>query len=239
MASRTSQQSYAAFFEDFDEDANVTIPETRTVANVAARRSKPDIQQSGTSTDGASDSGYSSRTAATVGSADSFPPGKTSPPFAQLDSVIANRDIERVRGRPDDREKERAKSKGKDKESRETRSSSKGAKIHASMHRSSSRPAPKRSSSKARKWEATHGLHAPDTCPDCDQYGYHNMSMGPPPPPPPSDPHPMDYPPYMHPQSHGYDIPSPPQPYHYPPIATQEIVSSRRDRSNSYHQAGP
>ncbi|OJD14611.1 hypothetical protein AJ78_05071 [Emergomyces pasteurianus Ep9510] len=230
MASRTSQQSYAAFFEDFDEDANVTIPETRTVANITAKKSQPDIQQSGTSTDGASDSGYSSRTVATVGSADSLPTGKTSPPSVQLDTVIANRDIERVRGRPDDKEKEKAKLKGKDKDLRETRSSSKGAKIHASMHRSSSRPAPKRSSSKARKWEATHGRHAPDTCLDCDQYGYHNMSMG---------PHTMDYSPYMHPQPHGYEIPSSPQPYPYSPIVTQEIVSSRRDRSNSYHQGRP
>ncbi|EER39437.1 conserved hypothetical protein [Histoplasma capsulatum H143] len=239
MAARTSQQSYAAFFEDFDEDANVTIPETRTVANVAAKRSKADPQQSGTSTDGASDSGYSSRTAATVGSADSLPTGKRSPPFVQLDTVIANRDIERVRGRPDDREREKSKSKGKDRQSRETNSSTSNgttSTIHVpNMRRSSSRPAPKRSSSKARKWESTHGRHAPDTCPDCDQYGYHNVPMGAHPLP---DPHPVDYGSYMHPQSHGYDIPPSPHPqsYHYPPIATQEIVSSRRDRSNSYHQ---
>ncbi|KAL7351415.1 hypothetical protein ACKS0A_00199 [Histoplasma ohiense] len=242
MAARTSQQSYAAFFEDFDEDANVTIPETRTVANVAAKRSKADPQQSGTSTDGASDSGYSSRTAATVGSADSLPTGKRSPPFVQLDTVIANRDIERVRGRPDDREREKSKSKGKDRQSRETNpSTSNGttSTIHVpNMRRSSSRPAPKRSSSKARKWESTHGRHAPDTCPDCDQYGYHNVPMGAHPLP---DPHPVDYGSYMHPQSHGYDIPPSPHPqsYHYPPVATQEIVSSRRDRSNSYHQSRP
>ncbi|EDN07337.1 predicted protein [Histoplasma mississippiense (nom. inval.)] len=242
MAARTSQQSYAAFFEDFDEDANVTIPETRTVANVAAKRSKADPQQSGTSTDGASDSGYSSRTAATVGSADSLPTGKRSPPFVQLDAVIANRDIERVRGRPDDREREKSKSKGKDRQSKETNSSTSNgttSTIHVpNMRRSSSRPAPKRSSSKARKWESTHGRHAPDTCPDCDQYGYHNVSMGAHPLP---DPHPVDYGSYMHPQSHGYDIPPSPHPqsYHYPPVATQEIVSSRRDRSNSYHQSRP
>ncbi|KAL2372246.1 hypothetical protein RJ035_008156 [Blastomyces gilchristii] len=242
MASRNSQQSYAAFFEDFDEDANVTIPETRTVANASVKRSKADIQQSGTSTDGASDSGYSSRTAATVGSADSLPTGKKTPPFVQLDTVIANRDIERVRGRPDDREREKSKSRGKDRESRETHhsSSSSGATMHTitGVHRSSSRPAPKRSSSKARKWESTHGRHAPDTCLDCDQYGYHHMPMGPPPLP---DPHPADYGSYMHPQSHGYDIPSSPHPqsYHYPPIVSQEIVSSRRDRSNSYHQSRP
>ncbi|PGH04329.1 hypothetical protein AJ79_07109 [Helicocarpus griseus UAMH5409] len=234
MSSNTSQ--YAAYFEEFDEDANDILPDTRTVANVAAKRSKPDIQTAGTSTDGASDSGYSSRTAATVGSADSLPTGKRSPNFAQLDA-IANRELERARGRPDNREKENPKTKAKDKESRESNlkpSHSNGAPAQAKM-RSASRPAPKRSSSKSRKWDLSNGRNASGACfcPECDQQDYSNMGMG-----HSSDHHPMDYSTYMNPQPHVYDIPPSPQSF-YQPMGAHEVVSSRRERPTPYHPNRP
>ena len=92
----SSQTPYAAFCEEFDEDAEIAIPETRTVANVAAKRSKPDLRSPSDSfviaspLDGASDSGYSSRTAATVGSGDSVPSTRSDP-------TVTERDIERAR----------------------------------------------------------------------------------------------------------------------------------------------
>src|SRR5207249_5919330 len=89
MSSKTSPKTYAAFCEEFDEDANVILPGTRMVANTTAQRSKSDLRLSGTSTDGASDSGYSSRTAATVGSGGSLASGKRSPPSVQLDTALA------------------------------------------------------------------------------------------------------------------------------------------------------
>ncbi|KAI9731591.1 MAG: hypothetical protein M1834_004712 [Cirrosporium novae-zelandiae] len=57
----------AAFCEDVDEENGDPLPETRKVANVAAKRSKPELVRVRTH-DGASDSGYSSHTAVTVGS---------------------------------------------------------------------------------------------------------------------------------------------------------------------------
>ncbi|KAK2752085.1 hypothetical protein FQN55_007973 [Onygenales sp. PD_40] len=227
MSSRTSQRSYAAFFEDYDEDANVTLPETRTVANVAAKRSKPDLRQSGTSTDGASDSGYSSRTAATIASAESLPAGKRSP-IAPLDTTLANRDLDRVRGRVDEREKEKTKARSKTKEPRERKPTSNGGgTMHPSMVRSSSRSAAKRSASKPRKRDMD---PVNCRCPDCEPSAYDNMAMSHP------DHHQMDYSSYFDPRSHGYDVPQSPQLFHYQPVVSQETHSTRRGRSDSYHQ---
>ncbi|KAL8698468.1 MAG: hypothetical protein Q9224_001837 [Gallowayella concinna] len=67
-------QPHAAYIEDYNEDANTTLPETRQTANVAAKRSKPDISRLKVTDLGreeASDSGYSSHTAATLTSGDS------------------------------------------------------------------------------------------------------------------------------------------------------------------------
>lgn len=64
----------AAYIEDYNEDAKTTLPETRQTANITAKRSKPDIVKPSTVTaahDEFSDSGYSSRTGATLGSGDS------------------------------------------------------------------------------------------------------------------------------------------------------------------------
>lgn len=64
----------AAFCEEFNEDAQTTVPETRQTAssaNIAAKRSKPDTAKGKPVRDEFSDSGYSSHTAATLGSGDS------------------------------------------------------------------------------------------------------------------------------------------------------------------------
>ncbi|KAI4086461.1 MAG: hypothetical protein LQ344_007525 [Seirophora lacunosa] len=65
---------HAAYIEDYNEDAHTTVPDSRQTANVAAKRSKPDISAvklSDLGRDGASDSGYSSHTAATLNSGNS------------------------------------------------------------------------------------------------------------------------------------------------------------------------
>ncbi|KAL8905128.1 MAG: hypothetical protein Q9207_002829 [Kuettlingeria erythrocarpa] len=65
---------HAAYLEDYNEDAHTTVPDSRQTANVAAKRSKPEISNikvTELGRDGASDSGYSSHTAATLTSGDS------------------------------------------------------------------------------------------------------------------------------------------------------------------------
>ena len=64
----------AAFCEEFNEDAQISLPETRQTActaNTTAKRSKPDATRGKPLRDEFSDSGYSSHTAATLGSGDS------------------------------------------------------------------------------------------------------------------------------------------------------------------------
>jgi len=71
---------HAAYCEEYNEDAHTTIPETRQSANVAAKRSKPDVVKTRlpeATRDEFSDSGYSSRTGATLGSGDSSLASKT------------------------------------------------------------------------------------------------------------------------------------------------------------------
>lgn len=64
--------SHAAYLEDYSEDTNTAVPGTRQTANVAAKRSRPELSIKPVTTvngrDAASDSGYSSQTAATVAS---------------------------------------------------------------------------------------------------------------------------------------------------------------------------
>ena len=83
---------HAAYCEEYNEDAHTTIPETRQSANVAAKRSKPDIPRTHVveaARDEFSDSGYSSRTGATPGSGDSSLAWKTEAAPLKVDSNIA------------------------------------------------------------------------------------------------------------------------------------------------------
>ncbi|KAL9002872.1 MAG: hypothetical protein Q9188_004227 [Gyalolechia gomerana] len=72
--SHSPSRPHAAYIEDYNEDAHTTVPGSRQTANVAAKRSKPEISTikvTDLGRDEASDSGYSSHTAATLGSRDS------------------------------------------------------------------------------------------------------------------------------------------------------------------------
>ncbi len=77
-----THRSLAATCEDYNSDASETVPDTRKQANVAAKRTTPspalDKGRRPHGPDGASDSGYSSHTAPTVGSAESAPSLKAS-----------------------------------------------------------------------------------------------------------------------------------------------------------------
>ena len=72
-----SSHPRAAYFEEYNEDAHTTLPETRQTANIAAKRSKPDIaklKHAQGGRDEASDSGYSSHAIVTGGSEDPSEP---------------------------------------------------------------------------------------------------------------------------------------------------------------------
>ncbi|KAI4232026.1 MAG: hypothetical protein LQ349_005252 [Xanthoria aureola] len=84
-------QPHAAYIEDYNEDAHTTLPETRQTANVAAKRSKPDISRIkviAMARDEASDSGYSSHTAATLTSGDSSLVSKAGSATLTLDTSV-------------------------------------------------------------------------------------------------------------------------------------------------------
>ncbi|MCJ1437289.1 hypothetical protein MMC27_006675 [Xylographa pallens] len=63
---------HAAYLEDYSEDTNATVPGSRQTANIAAKRSRPELRNKPINPtkgrDEASDSGYSSQTLATVAS---------------------------------------------------------------------------------------------------------------------------------------------------------------------------
>lgn len=64
--SSSSSHPRAAYIEDYNEEAHTTVPETRQSANIAAKRSKPDIiaklKVAQSSREDTSDSGHSSHT---------------------------------------------------------------------------------------------------------------------------------------------------------------------------------
>lgn len=61
----------AACVEDYNDDSETAVPETRKTANITAKRSKPDVTKSQVVRDEFSDSGHSSQTLATLGSTNS------------------------------------------------------------------------------------------------------------------------------------------------------------------------
>ena len=61
MSSTPLTRPSAAYFEDYNEDAHTTMPETRQSANIGHKRSKPDVAIPRSRPDEASDSGYSSQ----------------------------------------------------------------------------------------------------------------------------------------------------------------------------------
>ncbi|CAG8034038.1 unnamed protein product [Penicillium salamii] len=137
MASKGPQ---AAFVEEFDEDSNVTLPGTRLSANIApntaAKLSRLDPRHPEPLIDGASDSGYSSRTAATTNSTQSGPSGGKSPPAPLKVDNPRRTDLNRKSSTRERRDKERSRP------SREEKmvGAYAGAAHHAHVHRSSSKP---------------------------------------------------------------------------------------------------
>ena len=79
MASSASQSraAEAAYLEEYNEEAQTTLPGTRRTANITAKRSKPNESTPKSLRDEFSDSGYSSHTIATLGSTDSSLESKT------------------------------------------------------------------------------------------------------------------------------------------------------------------
>lgn len=224
----TGKVPHAAFCEEYDEDAHIIIPETRQVANLAAKRSQPNLRSAGEAlVDIASDSGYSSRTAATVNSTQSGPSGRKAPVPLKVDTAPKRTDLERVRSHRKDRPKERPTRPSWDEKMQVgTYPAVSHHPAAASMQRSPSRP---------RRRENSQMRHFPGTCWECDHGLYHGAT--------PVEPRAIEYP-YYGAQSttssvHDYPPPSPQGP-RYAPSAVQDVHVShssrpRSGRSYSYH----
>ncbi|KAL9112553.1 MAG: hypothetical protein Q9227_003124 [Pyrenula ochraceoflavens] len=191
--------------EDCNEDAEVALPETRKVANVAAKRSNPKMaamKTKGGSIDGASDSGYSSRTAGTAGTSATVPSldsdtqkARTAIPL-KLDTTFQERER-----RP----------YGSDKKPEQPREPAQ-SKLQ-------------RSPSKAKKTERVR--HKPGSCVDCDKYGYHPPTLKPPPTPAKDVPVPAS-------PSRGRKPPPPPPKEELTPKPSVQPRASARRSSSSY-----
>lgn len=130
----------AAFCEDYNEDDHTVIPETRKVANVAAKRSKPELVKTKSREvrqGGASGSGHSNHKAATHRNGDSSQATKTVPVPLKLDTAAIP-----IRRRPSLAEKR-----------------------SESAHRSSSKTPLQRSGSKTRRTETVQ--HDQCQCKEC------------------------------------------------------------------------
>lgn len=73
MADKASntRSAEAACVEDYNDDSQTAVPETKKTANITAKRSKPDVSKLQAVRDEFSDSGHSSQTLATLGSTNS------------------------------------------------------------------------------------------------------------------------------------------------------------------------
>ncbi|KAJ6090364.1 hypothetical protein N7486_009179 [Penicillium sp. IBT 16267x] len=99
----------AATVEDWDESTHDIVPDSQQVANTGAKvSSRLDRRFPEPLIDGASDSGYSSRTAATVNSTQSGPSGGKSLPTVLKQVAPKNTDLTRKPSRRDRKDKERA-----------------------------------------------------------------------------------------------------------------------------------
>ncbi|KAL4897968.1 hypothetical protein BDV59DRAFT_52833 [Aspergillus ambiguus] len=211
---------HAAFVEEYDEDAHAIVPDTRKVANVAARRSsigEPLL-------DLASDSGYSSRTVNSSQSAPSGPPLKRDPAPKRGELARALR-----------------KDRPKDRSARPSRENDKMQVVYPTVNHHHHHHHPGQQSSSRRR-DSAQMRHYPGTCSDCDQGLYHGTT----PDPRSIDyaPYYMSQPstPSIASSIHDYP-PSSPQPARYAPSVIQQDLpvsrpSARSGRSNSYHPNG-
>ncbi|KAJ5613316.1 hypothetical protein N7510_006510 [Penicillium lagena] len=174
----------AAFVEDFDEENHAPLPDTRQVANTAAK--------------------ISSRTAATVNSTQSGPSGERGPPIPlKVDTTSKRVDL----GRKTSTRKDRL--KDKDRPSR----SSRDEKVHAGAYQLPTHPpAPvPRSSSKSRRRDSVKVQHYHDSCYECANGMYHSSTPVEPPAMeyPFYTPHRPPGPDYMPPSPHTPRYPGP------------------------------
>ncbi|KAL3463921.1 hypothetical protein BJX64DRAFT_107686 [Aspergillus heterothallicus] len=222
MSRKTPQ---AAFLEEYDEDAHAILPDTRQTANLTAKRSKPDLKKSTREpfVEAASDSGYSSRTAATVNSTQSAPSGRKSPVSLKVDTSLRRADLERVRSRTKDRS-------SRDRSARPTREE----KMHAGPYSAGYPPAhAQRSPSRGQRLERAYTNHYPSNYWDREQSMYHATT--------PVEPRQREYQYHSSRASTAYDYaPSSPQAARYPPSTVVQVSHSSRPagrvaRSNSYH----
>ncbi|KXG48440.1 uncharacterized protein PGRI_023100 [Penicillium griseofulvum] len=210
-----------ACVEDYDEEHNAALPDTRLSANIAAntaakissrleRFQEPLI-------DAASDSGYSSRTAATVNSTQSGPSGGKSPPPLKLDNPKRT-DLARKTSTRERKEKERSRP------SREEKmvGAYPGAAHHAHVPRSSS---------KSRRRESSHARQYHDNYYEYGGHQYHQSA--------PIEHRQSDYSYYQRPPMPDYS--SSPHTARYPAVTEHIHVSNpgRPSRSHSYHTYHP
>ncbi|KKK20802.1 hypothetical protein AOCH_007733 [Aspergillus ochraceoroseus] len=219
----SSKVPHAAFCEEYDEDAHEILPDTRLVANITGKHSKSDLRSVAVPfVEAASDSGYSSRTAATANSTQSAPSGRKSPVPLKVDTTLRRADLERVRPRGKDRTREHSARPARD------------DRMQVGAYPSTAGYPPSthvpRSPSRSQRRERTYTRHFPGTCLDCDRGLYHAST--------PVEPRQVEYP-YYPPSLHDYP-PASPQTSRYPPSAVVQVSHSSRPqargtRSNSYH----
>lgn len=147
MLANSARASRAATCEEWDEDAQTTLPDTRTSANVAAKRSKPELVPT-----------KSHRVRPVGGDGEKMSRRSTSTQDdASLKKDKRSSGLKLTTSFPD----------------RESRPYSSGPPRELPL-RSASRPAAKRSNSKAEKLEPL-TIHRSGECRICDVHGYHAM----------------------------------------------------------------
>ncbi|KAJ5335958.1 hypothetical protein N7541_008828 [Penicillium brevicompactum] len=214
MASKGPQ---AAFVEEFDEDSNATLPGTRLSANIApnsaVKLSRLDPRNPEPLIDGASDSGYSSRTAATVNSTQSGPSGGKSPPAPLKLDNPKRADLSRKSSTRERRDKERSRPSHDEK----MVGAYAGTAHHAHVHRSASK-SQRRDPGHARQYHHD------------NYYDYHGYQ-----PSAPVDTRPGEYPFYQQ-RPPVPDFSSSPHAPRYGAVESIHVSNpGRSNRSHSYH----
>jgi len=233
MAGKPKAPPQPACVEDFDEDSHDAVPDSRQVANTAAKiHSRLDLRSPGEPLiDGASDSGYSSRTAATANSTQSGPSGGKSPPVLhKLD--MSRRDRVDLARNPSSRRERRDKERVRPTRDEKMQM---GAYAGSAHHHA---PVP-RSPSKSRRRDSIR--YNPDYGYGYDANAYYHSST-------PVDTRAMEFPPYFAPPPMPDYPSSSPQSARFPPAPYDEAYhvsrpSGRPSRSDSYrgmyHQDRP
>ena len=119
MSDKGSQHPRPAYCEEFSEEQQTTVPETRQSANVAAKRSKSDVKRAGPLRDEHSDSGYSSHpysapTSSLDSKVESNPPAAPDPPSTNTQGRETSKNTSKSRApSPDKNLLRRTQSKGR------------------------------------------------------------------------------------------------------------------------------